>query len=110
MRRPKLDLSGCMIVALEARQKVANRKTGEIALDAEGRPKWAVTCFVSDPQSEDAGAVRVTVPSVTPIEVQPGQPIELVNPRAMHWETGGRSGMAWSAEAITKPGGGRRAE
>lgn len=110
MRRPKLDLSRCMVVALEAKPKIANLKTGEVATDADGRTKYGVQVFVSDPESEDAGAVRVTVPSATPIEVQPGQPIEFVNLRVMHWEKGDRSGMAWSAEAITKPGGGRRAE
>ena len=100
MRRPKIDLTGCTVLGLEAAPKVANRQTGEVATDAEGRPKWAVTVFLSDPTTDDSGSVRVTVPSASPIEVIAGQPVKLVNPRVMHWEANGRSGMAWSAEAV----------
>ena len=110
MRRPKVDLAGCTVIGLEAVPKIANRQTGEVAIDAEGRTKWAVSAFVSDPASEDSGAVRVTVPSSVPITITPGQPLTLINPRVMHWETGGRSGMSWSADGIEQPGGGRRGE
>lgn len=110
MRRPKVDLTGVAVIALEAKPKIANRQTGEVATDAEGRTKWAVSVFVSDPGSEDSGAVKVTVPSASPLSVTPGQPLTLINPRVMHWETNGRSGMAWSADGIEQAGGGRRGE
>lgn len=110
MRRPKLDLSGCTVIGLEANAKVANRQTGEVATDSEGRTKWAVSVFVSEPGTGDSGAVKVTVPSSVPIEVTPGQPLTLVNPRAMYWETGGRSGMSWSADAVEVQGGAKRGD
>lgn len=101
MRRPKVDLSGCTVLALQAAPRIADRKTGEVATTADGVTKWSVDLFVTDPEApSEAGSIKVTVPSASGIEVKPGQPVRLVNPRVMHWETGGRSGMAWSADGI----------
>ncbi|SMY00839.1 hypothetical protein BSP109_03239 [Brevibacterium sp. Mu109] len=110
MRRPKVDLTGCTVVGLEATPKVADRTTGELATDADGRTKWSVSVFVSDPATKDSGAVKVTVPSSTPIALSAGDPLVLVNPRVLHWEVGNRSGMAWSADAVESAGGGKRGE
>lgn len=100
MRRPKIDLSGVTTLALEAAPKVKNMQTGEIAVDEQGRTRYAVAVFMSDPATNDSGMVKVTVPSASPIEVTPGTPVRLVNPRVMHWDNNGRSGMAWSADGV----------
>ena len=109
MRRPKVDLSGCTVLALTAAPKLANRQTGEVATNADGVPKYGVDLFIADPETEDSGTVKVTIASATPINVTPGTPVTVSNPRVMHWDANGRSGMAWSADAIAtaRPGGGR---
>ncbi|WP_158716346.1 hypothetical protein [Blastococcus sp. Marseille-P5729] len=100
MRRPPIDTSGLEIVGLACSPKIKDRQTGEIATDASGVPKHAVDAYIRDPRTDDAGMVRITVATSDPPAIAPGQPLRVSGLRVMHWETGGRAGMAWSADEV----------
>ncbi|MDO5699375.1 MAG: hypothetical protein Q4G51_15545 [Dermatophilus congolensis] len=99
MRRPKVDLSGCTVFLLKAEPK-ANRLTGEVQRDANGVEKSTADVYISDEAAGESGMVRITVPGTAVLEIPQGTLVRLIGCRVMHWDTNGRSGLAWSAEAV----------
>jgi hypothetical protein len=75
----------------------AQRKTREdVAL-------WEVDVTVAV-RGTGASVLRVRIPSVAAPRVEVGQPVRLVNLRALVWEMGDRHGVAWSVDSLAPAG------
>ncbi|NJP64791.1 hypothetical protein [Streptomyces spiramenti] len=107
MRQIPVDTSGAMVVLAQAPQiKIANRQTGEIALDRETNAKLmtADVLFVRDGNAE---LVTVTVPETgVSGELDSGARVSLTGLIARPWENEfngqKRHGIAFRAVAITQ--------
>ncbi|MDT0347482.1 SCO3933 family regulatory protein [Streptomyces litchfieldiae] len=105
----KIDLSTAVVfVATAPAPKLANRKTGEAAIDNEtGAKLMTVGLLVSDEGQGDLYQVSVPETGVTG-DLAPGTPVAVTGLRARDWENEfngqKRHGIAFRAMAITKLG------
>jgi hypothetical protein len=78
----------------------ANPETGEIKTDREGNTQYRTAVSVSWLGRRLPEVIDVTT-SVKPEGITLGSPVRLVNLVARPWQMGDRSGVAFSAEAVT---------
>ncbi|WP_406725279.1 hypothetical protein WJ438_12280 [Streptomyces sp. GD-15H] len=102
----KIDLSSAVVfVATAPEPKMANKKTGERALDREtGAGLSTVGLFVSD--EGEGNLYQVTIPETGyPEGLVPGMPVRVVGLKARDWENTfngeKRHGISFRAVAIT---------
>ncbi|MFC8422354.1 hypothetical protein ACFUN7_16025 [Streptomyces sp. NPDC057236] len=102
----KIDLSTAVVfVATAPEPKMANKKTGERALDREtGASLSTVGLLVSD--EGEGNLYQVTVPETGfPEGLTPGMPVRVVGLKARDWENTfngeKRHGISFRAVAIT---------
>ncbi|MEV5432324.1 hypothetical protein [Streptomyces sp. NPDC052701] len=102
----KIDLSTAVVfVATAPEPKMANKKTGERALDREtGAGLSTVGLLVSD--EGEGNLYQVTVPETgIPEGLMPGMPVRVVGLKARDWENEfngqKRHGISFRAVAIT---------
>ena len=102
----KIDLSTAVtFVAVEPKQKVINRETGEVAIDRETGAKM-MTLGLTVADDGEANLYTVSVPETgIPSGLVPGMPVAVTGLRARDWENTfngeKRFGIAFRAVAIT---------
>jgi hypothetical protein len=102
----KIDLSTAVVfVATAPTPKVANRQTGEIAVDREtGANLATVGLLISD--EGDGNLYQVTVPETgIDMSLTPGTPVAVTGLKARDWENTfngqARHGISFRAVAVT---------
>ncbi|WP_328729352.1 hypothetical protein OG796_11080 [Streptomyces jietaisiensis] len=102
----KIDLSTAIVfVATAPEPKMANKKTGERAVDREtGAGLSTVALLVSD--EGEGNLYQVTIPETgVPEGLAPGTPVKVVGLKARDWENTfngeKRHGIAFRAVAVT---------
>lgn len=105
----KIDLSTAVVfVATAPEPKMANKKTGERAVDREtGAGLSTVGLLVSD--EGEGNLYQVTVPETgVPESLQPGMPVAVTSLKARDWENEfngqKRHGISFRAVAVTPLG------
>jgi hypothetical protein len=105
----KIDLSSAVVfVATAPAPKVANRQTGEVAVDREtGAQLATVGLLISD--EGEGNLYQVTVPVTgLPDGLTPGNPVAVTGLRARDWENEfngqKRHGISFRAVAVTPLG------
>jgi len=98
MRGIPVDTRGMTVLAVSpVVPRVANRQTGEVKVDAEGRTLYQVdVCLLLD---GDASLVKVTLPH-SPEGLALGAPVHVSGLTALPWDIDGKSGVAWRCEQI----------
>ncbi|WP_432052074.1 hypothetical protein [Streptomyces xiamenensis] len=105
----KIDLSTAVVfVATAPAPKLVNKKTGEVAVDAEtGAKMMTVGLLVSDEGQGDLYQVSVPETGISD-DLTPGIPVAVTALRARDWENEfngqKRHGIAFRAMAITRVG------
>ncbi|RFU82771.1 hypothetical protein DY218_31450 [Streptomyces triticagri] len=105
MRQIPVDVSAATVMAAKAPQpKVKDRRTGEIATDAEGVTLMTVEVMFSS--NDEVEILKVTVPQPgLSGEMQMGTPVALTGLVASPWENEfngqKRHGIAFRAVAVT---------
>ncbi|MGW3242352.1 SCO3933 family regulatory protein [Streptomyces sp. NPDC001070] len=103
----KIDTSTAVVfVAVPPAPKVANRKTGEIAVDRDsGAELMTVGLTIADDGSADLLTVAVPAPGIPSEGLTPGMPVAVTGLRARSWENEingeKRWGIAFRAVAVT---------
>ncbi|MDX3364059.1 hypothetical protein [Streptomyces sp. ME02-6978.2a] len=102
----KIDLSTAIVfVATAPEPKMANKKTGERAVDRDtGAGLSTVGLLVSD--EGEGNLYQVTIPETgVPEDLAPGTPVKVVGLKARDWENTfngeKRHGIAFRAVAVT---------
>ncbi|MGC8920955.1 hypothetical protein OHN99_21810 [Streptomyces jietaisiensis] len=102
----KIDLSTAIVfVATAPEPKMANKKTGERAVDRDtGAGLSTVGLLVSD--EGEGNLYQVTIPETgVPEDLTPGTPVKVVGLKARDWENTfngeKRHGIAFRAVAVT---------
>ncbi|MFE0362646.1 SCO3933 family regulatory protein [Streptomyces griseoaurantiacus] len=102
----KIDLSTAIVfVATAPEPKMANKKTGERAVDRDtGAGLSTVGLLVSD--EGEGNLYQVTIPETgVPEDLMPGTPVKVVGLKARDWENTfngeKRHGIAFRAVAVT---------
>jgi hypothetical protein len=102
----KIDLSTAIVfVATAPEPKMANKKTGERAMDRDtGAGLSTVGLLVSD--EGEGNLYQVTIPETgVPEDLAPGTPVKVVGLKARDWENTfngeKRHGIAFRAVAVT---------
>ncbi|GAA4907897.1 hypothetical protein ACFPM3_12935 [Streptomyces coeruleoprunus] len=102
----KIDLSTAVVfVATAPTPKLANKQTGEIAMDREtGAPLTTVGLLISD--EGEGNLYQVTIPKTgVPEGLAPGMPVSVIGLKARDWENTfngqTRHGISFRAVAIT---------
>ncbi len=99
MREIPVDTSGLQVVCMgEPSPKVADRATGEVKTDAEGRTVWQVE-VAAKPADASGGMVRISV-SGEPKGLTFGQLLRVEGLVALPWEQNDRHGIAFRAAKI----------
>ncbi|MFF5720624.1 hypothetical protein [Streptomyces buecherae] len=88
------------VVAPEPR---ANRDTGQIRVDREGRHIYAVGVLVRKAGERRAWVLEIAVPGDPVLEED--DPVEIEGLIATPWQMEGRSGVSWRAERIVRAKG-----
>jgi len=102
----KIDLSTAIVfVAVPPAYKVANRETGEVAIDRETRAKMmTVGLTIADEGSADLLTVNVPETGIS-ADLGVGMPVALTGLRARDWENEfngqKRHGISFRAMAVT---------
>jgi hypothetical protein len=100
MLQPYVDVSRWALTGLGVSPKLANRATGEIATDRNGRPKYLIDVYARDTTTGDSDLLKVNIASSQPPEVMPGQPVSFEGLRAVFWQNGDRAGLSYNADAV----------
>lgn len=101
MRNIPVDISGLsFIVVGEPEPKIADRETGEIKQDREGRDLYTVRLLPQPNDDRRNPVITVTFPSVDFPKIPQGVQVRPVGLSAFYWSMNGRSGVGFRCEAI----------
>lgn len=101
MRNNKLDIGGMTFtVAGEPEPKIADRETGEVKKDSEGRDLYTIQLLPIPNDDRRNPVITVTFPSVDFPKIPLGSQVRPVELCCFFWEMKGRAGMGYRCEAI----------
>ncbi|GII65633.1 hypothetical protein Skr01_57180 [Sphaerisporangium krabiense] len=101
MRNIPVDIANlAFIVAGEPEAKLADRDTGEIKTDREGRELYTIPLLPKPNDDRRNPVITVTFPSVDFPKIPEGIQVRPVGLSAFYWSMNGRSGMGFRCEAI----------
>lgn len=96
MRFIPVDQTSLDLAALQVEPKLD--QDGSQKQNRDGLRQWSVVVLVQTAEGTPE-VIKVTVPGKQP-EVAPMTPVAFTNLRAIAWEAGGRSGVAFSADGV----------
>ena len=101
MRNIPVDTSALSFtVAGEPEPKIADRATGEVKRDAEGRDLYTIPLLPKPNDDRRNPVIVVTFPSIDFPQIPEGVQVRPVGLAAFFWQMNGRSGMGFRCEAI----------
>lgn len=101
MRNIPVDISSLLFtVAGEPEAKLADRATGEVKKDAEGRELYTIPLLPNPNDDRRNPVIMVTFPSAEYPHIPQGAKVRPVGLVAFFWQMNGRAGMGFRAQAI----------
>ncbi|MFC5828972.1 hypothetical protein [Nonomuraea insulae] len=97
-----MDTAGMsFMVAAEAEPKIADKATGEVKKDAEGRDLYTLPLLVTPNDDRRNPVIMVTFPSVDFPQIVLGSRVRPVGLVCFFWQiNGGNAGLGFRCEAV----------